>query len=92
MYFAKNRLKWRDVTPSRSPNSSIEPSSNAPSEIGRNALFTVVEVPCQAGVPGEASGRQRKQGRYPASDAAAADKKNVQLLAFGILTGQIGRQ
>jgi len=31
------------------------------------------EAPSQAGVPGEASGRQRRQGRNPASAAAAAD-------------------
>jgi alkylation response protein AidB-like acyl-CoA dehydrogenase len=34
---------------------------------------TVVELPVQAGVPGEDSGRQRRQGRKPASAAAAAD-------------------
>jgi len=34
---------------------------------------TVAEVPAEAGEPGAASGRQRRQGRKPASAAAAAE-------------------
>ena len=56
------------------------------------ALDTGVDVPAQAGVPGEASGRQRRQGRKPSLAAAAADLKNVTFSFFGSLTGQIGRQ
>jgi len=40
--------------------------------MSRKARETVVEVPSHAGVPGELSGRQRKQGRKPAAAAAAA--------------------
>jgi len=39
------------------------------------ALETVAEVPFQAGLPGAASGRHRRQGRKPASAAAAAEGK-----------------
>ncbi|HVC37692.1 MAG TPA: hypothetical protein VNF46_04740, partial [Gammaproteobacteria bacterium] len=46
-------------------------SSRAPSEISRRPRLTVAEVPFQAGVPGAVSGRQRRQGRNPASAAAA---------------------
>ena len=35
-------------------------------------LETVADVPFHAGVPGEVSGRQRRQGLNPASSAAAA--------------------
>ena len=38
------------------------------------------------------SGRQRRQGRKPASCAAAADGKNRQFSRFGVRAGQIGRQ
>ena len=38
-----------------------------------NARETLAEAPSHAGVPGEASGRQRRHGRNPASAAAAAD-------------------
>ena len=44
-----------------------------PLSINCNALETFQEDPLQAGVPGEDSGRQRKQGRNPAAAAAAAD-------------------
>ncbi|MFB0968756.1 MAG: hypothetical protein QMB04_04550, partial [Pseudomonadales bacterium] len=61
------------VIPSRSLRASMEPESRAPSEMSLRARLTVVDVPFQAGVPGADSGRQRKQGRKPASCAAAAD-------------------
>ena len=50
----------------------MPPRSSAPSAISRRARDTVAEVPSQAGVPGEVSGRQRRHGRKPASAAAAA--------------------
>jgi hypothetical protein len=40
--------------------------------MSRSARDTVLDVPNQAGVPGEHSGLQRKHGRKPASAAAAA--------------------
>ncbi len=40
--------------------------------MSRSARWTTAEVPSHAGVPGAASGRQRRQGRKPASAAAAA--------------------
>ena len=42
------------------------------SPINRSARDTVFGVPRRAGVPGEHSGRHRRQGRNPASAAAAA--------------------
>jgi hypothetical protein len=39
------------------------------------ARDTVADVPFQAGVPGAASGRHRKQGLRPAAAAAAAVEK-----------------
>jgi hypothetical protein len=56
------------------------------------ALDTVAEVPDQAGVPGEVSGLQRRQGRNPSFDAAAAVLKKVTFSDLGSFTGQTGRQ
>jgi len=56
------------------------------------ALDTVASVPRQASSAGELSGRQRKQGRKPASCAAAALGTNLQFSSFGGRAGQIGRQ
>jgi hypothetical protein len=50
----------------------MSPTSSTLSFISLNARDTVAEVPIQAGVPGELSGRQRRQGRRPDSAAAAA--------------------
>ena len=47
-------------------------SLSAPSWMSRSARRTTADVPSQAGVPGAASGRQRRQGRYPSVAAAAA--------------------
>ncbi len=66
------RRKWREPTPKRSARPSTPPSSRPLSAINRRARDTVLGVPSQAGVPGEHSGRQRRQGRNPASAAAAA--------------------
>jgi hypothetical protein len=52
----------------------------------------VAEVPDQAGVPGEDSGRHLRHGLKPASAAAAAVGKNSTLPIFGDFTGQTGRQ
>ena len=53
---------------------------------------TVADVPSHAGVPGDASGRQRRQGRYPASWAAAAQGRKMQFSRRGVRAGQTGRQ
>ena len=45
-----------------------------------------------AGVPGAASGRQRRQARKPASSAAAAHAKKMQFDGRGARAGQTGRQ
>ena len=66
------RWRWRGPMPTRAASASTEASSSAPSWISRSARRTTAEVPSQAGVPGAASGRQRRQGRKPASAAAAA--------------------
>ena len=58
--------------PSLAASASTEPSSSAPSWIRASARRTTADVPSHAGVPGAASGRQRRQGRKPASAAAAA--------------------
>src|SRR5947208_16422993 len=57
-----------------------------------SARDTTPEVPSHAGVPGEASGRQRRQGRNPSASAAAADGKYRTCSSFGARAGQIGRQ
>ena len=50
----------------------------------------MAEVPSQAGVPGAVSGRQRRQGRKPASAAAAAVGKYLMLRCLAVGAGQIG--
>jgi hypothetical protein len=57
-----------------------------------SARETLTDAPIHAGVPGDASGRQRKQGRNPASAAAAADGKYRTFFGFGCGAGQTGRQ
>jgi len=60
--------------------------------MSRSARDTVADVPSHAGVPGAASGRQRRQGRKPAAWAAAAQGTKMQFSRFGVGAGQIGRQ
>ena len=67
-------------------------ASSAPSAISASARDTVFEVPRQEARSGEVSGRQRRQGRKPASCAAAAVGKKRQFSNFGVRAGQIGRQ
>ncbi len=88
----KSRRRWREPTPSRSASASTPPSSRPLSPMRRSARATVLGVPSQAGVPGEHSGRQRRHGRKPASDAAAAVGKYCTLLSFAVRAGQIDRQ
>jgi len=57
-----------------------------------SARETVFEVPRQEPSPGAVSGRQRRQGRKPASCAAAAEAKKRQFSAFGVRAGHTGRQ
>ena len=45
-----------------------------------------------AGLPGAASGRQRRQGRKPCAIAASALGKKRTLARLGVMAGQIGRQ
>jgi hypothetical protein len=52
----------------------------------------VFEVPRHEAISGAVSGRQIKQGRNPASCAAAADPKNRQFSNFADRAGQTGRQ
>ena len=61
-----------DVRPTRSLSPSTPVSSSTPSPIRPSARETTPDVPDHAGVPGDASGRQRKHGRKPAASAAAA--------------------
>ena len=90
---SKSRRRWRGVMPSVSARASTRrPSSRYPPSISRNARVTVAAAPRQAGVPGAASGRQRRHGRNPARSAAAAVAKNTTLRDWAGLTGQIGRQ
>ena len=89
----KRRLRWRSPMPRRSHKSVKErPSSKAPSSIKRMARRTTASVPIHAGLVGALSGRQRRQGRYPAFIAALADGKKVQFSDFGVEAGQTGRQ
>src|ERR1700685_2114684 len=90
--FRNRRRRCRDPIPRRSARASTPPSSKPVSPISLNARETVLEVPDQAGVPGEASGRQRRQGRKPASAAAAALEKERKVFFFAVGAGQIGRQ
>jgi len=67
-------------------------SSRAPSPMSRSARDTTPEVPFQAGVPGAASGRQRRPGRNPTASAAIAVGKYRTFSSFDARAGQIGRQ
>src|SRR6266849_4477016 len=92
---ANNRDSWRAPIPSLSakPSTEAPSSSSAPSStMSRNARSTVARVPFQAGQKGAVSGRQRRQGRKPASSAAAAEGKKQTFREKGFLTGQTGRQ
>src|SRR5882757_2676790 len=90
--FKNKRRRCLDPTPKRSARTSTPPSSSPFSPIKRNARETVFEVPNHAGVPGELSGRHRKQGRKPASAAAAALGKYRTFFSFAVGAGQIERQ
>ena len=78
--------------PSRAARSSTPPSSSALSPISFSARDTLADAPSHAGVPGDASGRQRRHGRKPASAAAAADGKYRTFFGFGCGAGHTGRQ
>jgi hypothetical protein len=67
-------------------------SSSAPCSIRLKAHDTVFDVPRQAPRSGAVSGRQRRQGRKPASCAAAAVGKKMTFFDSGVRAGQIGRQ
>jgi hypothetical protein len=60
---AEQRRSWRSPTPNRPASASTSPVSIAPPSIRASARLTVLEVPRQAPRSGEASGRQRRQGR-----------------------------
>jgi hypothetical protein len=68
------------------------PSFNAPWRINNMARETVAEVPFQAGLSGAASGLHRRQGRKPASAAAAAEGKWTMFSGLGERAGHMGRQ
>ena len=90
---SNNRRRCRAVIPSVSARSpTLLPSSRYPRSMSRSARETVAAAPRHAGVPGAASGRQRKQGRNPARSAAAAVGKNTTFRDLAGFTGQVGRQ
>ena len=60
--------------------------------MSRSARDTVEAAPRHAGVPGAASGRQRKHGRKPARSAAAAVGKKTTFRDWAGFTGHVGRQ
>jgi hypothetical protein len=70
-----SRNKWRGPIPSRSASSATEASFRNPSSIRRIARATVVAVPFHAGLPGAASGRQRRHGRKPARSGCGCRTK-----------------
>jgi len=88
-----SRRRCRAVIPSVSARSSTSlASSRNPRSMSRSARDTVAAAPCQAGVPGAASGRQRRHGRKPAPSAAAAVGKKMTLRDLAGFTGHVGRQ
>jgi hypothetical protein len=88
-----SRRRCRAVIPSVSARSATLASlSRNPRSISRSARDTVAAAPRHAGVPGAASGRQRRHGRNPARSAAAAVGKNTTFPDLAGLTGQVGRQ
>ena len=89
-----SRRNCRPPTPSRSASASTPASlsSSAPSAISFIARDTVLDEPRQKARSGAVSGRQRRQGRKPASCAAAAEAKKRQFSNLGVRAGQIGRQ
>ena len=52
-----------------------------------SSLLTSIKL-----APGASSGRQRLQGRYPATSAWAAWAKKEQFFRRGVFTRQMGRQ
>jgi hypothetical protein len=73
-----SRRRCRAVIPSASARSSTRcPSSRKPRSISRSARETLAAAPRHAGVPGAASGRQRRPGRNPARSAATAVANHV---------------
>src|SRR5204862_132063 len=71
---SKRRRSCRSPRPRRAASASTpdSPPSSAPSAIRASARETVFSVPRHAAASGESSGRHRRQGRKPASCAAAA--------------------
>ena len=89
-----SRRSWRPPTPSRSASAST-PASLRRARPRRSAPARATRCwRCRARAPssGAVSGRQRRQGRKPASWAAAAEAKKRQFSNFGVRAGQIGRQ
>ena len=87
-----SRRSCRSPTPTRLARASTDASSSAPISTSASARDTVLEAPRQAPRSGEVSGRQRRQGRKPASCAAAAVGKKTTFSGRGVRAGQIGRQ
>ena len=67
----KSRSRWRGPTPRRRASAARLCRCGAPSVIRRRARLTVADAPFQAGVPGAASGRQRRHARKPAATASS---------------------
>jgi hypothetical protein len=72
MWVLKSRLRCLALTPSFAESASIPGGAVSPARISFIARLTVADVPFQAGLPGDDSGRQRKQGLKPALTAADA--------------------
>jgi hypothetical protein len=89
---ADRRRSCRSPRPRRPASASTSASSSAPCSIRLKPRDTVFEVPRQAPRSGAVSGRQRKQGRKPASCAAAAVGKKMTFFDSGVRAGQTGRQ
>ena len=76
------RRSWRPPTPSRSASvsTSLSSPSSAPSAINASARLTVLAVPRQKARSGAISGRQRRQGRNPASCARGGRREEAAVL------------
>ena len=68
-----SKLAFANAEPFGERIHTLPSPSSAPSSMNARARETVLEVPRHEAISGAVSGRQRRQGRYPASWAAAAD-------------------
>ena len=88
----RRRVRCRGVNPSALASSGTPARSTAPSSMSRMARAATSWRRFQAGVPGTASGRQRRHARNPSSCAAAAVRRKTTFCGLGVSAGQEGRQ